>query len=266
MPENKEEIAIRKDAILTISPLETKANAIVIKSWDDYTAADQVLINIKEARKSPIFDRLNGLIKPLKEAVDAYYKLRREIEEPLDKAETSIKGKMRQWQIEDAEVKAKAERERQAAIAKAEEEARIAQEKLKKAVTKPMMNKLAESKARLDQKRAELESQKTAPAPKAAGSAPRKMKKWRVVSMAKFVLSLVEAPVIMKTARVVDSLLGYTPVVFKAEAEGGLGLMSLLTIDKAQMDAKFSLDQPEIGEWMPGVECYEDITIAGKRS
>lgn len=43
-------------------------------------------------------------------------------------------------------------------------------------------------------------------------------------------------------------------------------LISTLMIDKGEMQALFKLqDNPKIGEWMPGIEIYDDVDIVSKR-
>lgn len=51
------------------------------------------------------------------------------------------------------------------------------------------------------------------------------------------------------------------------EANGGEDLTSLFDLNVAELNAKFKLDNPPVGlgEWLPGVEVYDDLILKSKR-
>lgn len=254
MADKKEFIEVRKEALLVTPTLQAKAQALTIKTDADYQAASQVLANIKAALIGPFMQRVDKIIAPLAEALDEARGLKRDVKKPLEEAEEIVKLKMKQYQLEKAEIERKAQQAREDEERKLAAEAQQKELALANARTKAMRDKLATANAELAQKRAELAAQQPAPAVKAVGSQTRKTKKWRVVSLTQFILSLVWQSPINPKPNVI--------LCMKPEAED---LMSLISIDSVQMNCKFRLDNPKPGEWMPGIECYEDIDIAGSR-
>lgn len=102
-----------------------QANAIIIKSNEDYSRAGQLLITIKGIRK-----KIEDTFKPIKQKMDAAKKevldQERAADAPLAKAEGIIKPRIAQWNAEQEKIW-KAEEDRLREIArKAEEDRQIA--------------------------------------------------------------------------------------------------------------------------------------------
>src|ERR1035437_5907912 len=86
-----------------------QANAIIIKSNEDYARAGQLLITIKGIRK-----KIEDTFKPIKQKMDAAKKevldQERAADAPLAKAETIIKPRIAQWNAEQEKIRQVEER------------------------------------------------------------------------------------------------------------------------------------------------------------
>lgn len=99
-----------------------QANAIIIKSNEDYSRAGQLLITIKGIRK-----KIEDTFKPIKQKMDAAKKevldQEKAADAPLAAAEAIIKPRIAQWNAEQEKIR-KAEEDRLREIARKEEEDR----------------------------------------------------------------------------------------------------------------------------------------------
>jgi hypothetical protein len=103
-----------------------QANAIIIKSNEDYARAGQLLITIKGIRK-----KIEDTFKPIKQKMDAAKKevldQEKAADAPLAKAEGIIKPRIAAWNAEQERIR-KEEEDRLREIARKEEEERQLQE------------------------------------------------------------------------------------------------------------------------------------------
>lgn len=233
----------RQQGLALIGPLKQSVSSLVVKDNEDYEHASSLLSRIKGA-KAHWTERINPIIEPIRAGLDLLYGLRKDIVDPLEDMEAQVKTAMKTFKVEEAKQLRAAEE------AKAKQEAelrRLADEKEAKelqARTKPMRDKLAQQRAELEQRLATSKAAE-APAPiKVSGSSTRTVKKWRLSP---------NSPVAF------TELLNYI-LTNKLE-----DITALVTIDPAQMDAYFKICKPDVGEWLPGIEVYEDISIAGRR-
>ena len=102
--------------------LVTKATVLVVTTDEDYSAAGEFLVGVKGFLKR-IGERLDGPCALAHEAHRSMTTLRNDMTGPCKKAETVVKGKMREYSQAQAR-KADAERRRLEAEAREVEEAR----------------------------------------------------------------------------------------------------------------------------------------------
>jgi chemotaxis protein histidine kinase CheA len=105
----------------------TLAKAVVIKSEDDYRAADAAVASIKSAAKA-VEAKRTDLVKPLNDTVKKINAGFKPVSEALDQALECYRKPMSAFQAEQARIRAEAERERQRleAEARAKAEAEMA--------------------------------------------------------------------------------------------------------------------------------------------
>lgn len=180
----------------------TLAKAVVIKSEDDYRAADSAVASIKSAAKA-VEAKRTDLVKPLNDTVKKINAGFKPVSEALDQALECYRKPMSAFQAEQARIRAEAERERQrledearakaqaemAAALKAAEEAEAARKAAQ--VEDPMEALLAEEDAAdAERKAAEARAQAEqsirsiatieAPMPaKVTGSASKTFEVWK---------------------------------------------------------------------------------------
>lgn len=233
----------RQQGLTILSPLKLAAKSLIVRTPEQYAEADSLLIRIKGAKKSWT-ERINPIIEPIRAGLDLLYGLRSDIVTPLEELEKQVKDSMKTFKVEEAkqlrmaeEVRAKElEDLRRAAI---EKEAREAV-----ARTKQLRERLAAQRAVLEQSLATKE-QEAPPEPiKAAGSGTRTTKKWRLNP---------------------DNPHAFFDLLEYLLLDSHEDLTALVEINSTQMDAFFRLEKPNVGEWLPGIEVFEDITIAGRR-
>lgn len=228
----------RKEGLSLIAPLKSKVTATEVTTADQYTEASLILTQIQQA-KAKWLSRINPIIEPIRSGLDLLYDLRKDIVDPLEELEASLKKSMKAFKLEEARLL------READERKAADEARLRQQIAEKeaaeakARTKAMTSKILDAKARLQQALAESQH-KAAPEPvKAVGSTSRKKMKWRVIDLSAFLY-----------------------YVLNSREED---LSSLIRVDETQLNAFFRLAKPQAGQqWLPGIEVYEDIDIAGR--
>lgn len=233
----------RQQGLTLLTPLKQSVLDLDVKTAADYTSADSLLSRIRGAKASWL-GRINPVIEPIRAGLDLLYGLRKDIVDPLDNLEVQVKSAMAEFKKQEAKQLRAAQEERERQEAELLAAALQKEERESQAKTKQLREKLQQQRAELEQKLATSKATES-PAPiKVAGSSVRTTKKWRVISI----------------AHLAHHILGRDGNV-SIDPE----LMSLLTIDTAQMDAYFKLCKPPVGMWLPGVEVYEDVTIAGRR-
>lgn len=241
MPETKimsdaELAKTSKEGLQLVSPLQSQVNSVKVTTELEYMKADSLLTKIRIA-KANWLNRINPIIEPSYKALQLLYKLRSDVVEPLEKYELSIKGKMKDFKLLEARIAREAEEKRQAEIRRIEEEERLRAEAEAKARTSPMKARLAEKRAELEAERLKLENTVAASPIQAAGSTPKATRKWKVVSITKLMEHLIENE----------------------------DLTALVIVDQTQMNAYFKLEKPGVGKgWLPGIEVYDDIDITWK--
>ncbi len=118
---NKQEQELDKQ----VTALEAKANAITILNDEDFLVATEAVKKVKSAQKM-VKDYWEPMRKSTYEAYTAVNAHKKQMLDPLEKAEKTIKGKMSAYQMEQ-ERKRREEEERIKALAMAEMEKKIAE-------------------------------------------------------------------------------------------------------------------------------------------
>lgn len=230
-------VEARQQGLSLISPLKQSVNSIDIATAEDYAHADEVLTHIRQA-KSHWISRINPIIEPIRSGLDLLYGLRKDIVDPMEAMEATVKEAMKGYKLKEVKKLREAEEARQKELQELERQAAEKEEREDKARTKAMRDKLSAARAELEQHIA-IKRQVQTPAPvKAAGSSAYGVKKYRVRDMQAFVAH----------------------VLANWEELG-----SLISLDGVQMNAYFKLEPHDIGEWLPGVDVFEDINIAGRK-
>ena len=255
---------IKAEADKAINPIVAASRSLTITDDKSYNLADAFLAKIRGARKSDVFARLRRIIDPIRAGLDELYAVERGIKEPLDDAEKHVKGKMRAYQVAEAErVRAeeeaqrrkqeeldRQERIREREQARLECEKREAEERAQQARTRSARLVAQQQADELQRQQDEaVEAQHKADAIAAATVAPSITQPVKAA-----------ASVVRKTSkvRVVD-------IVKLAEAIGaGLVPDTVIQVDSVQLNLMFKHNRQWVSEW-PGVEIYEEIDIAGRR-
>ncbi|MGH7183500.1 MAG: hypothetical protein ACREJN_16195 [Nitrospiraceae bacterium] len=228
-------VKTRAEAITMINPLRPLVAALVVDTPEDYEKADALLSRVMTARRWWL-GKMNPIVEPIKKGLDLLYDLRNEFDKPLKADEDSIKGKMKNFKVEEARQLRIENEKRQAAI---DEERRQADEKLKKAEmakSKPMREKLVTQAAELEQSALMKSVEGPATGVKAASSSVRVRRKATVVNLHEFIKGI---------------LSGAIPD-------------ECIVINQTEINAAFSIEPETVSGW-PGVEIIDDINISGRR-
>lgn len=226
-----EVMTVKAELNSSISPIEAKANQLVVVTADDYRAADELLQRIATAENS-VEEKLNPIIRPMYEALEKLYALKRELVNPLKAATNIVKSKMKLYK--DAERRALEDERRR----RAEEESRLLREAAEKsrleqsAATAAMRIRLATKRLELEQQAEEIAAAPKAEPIKVGGSTTKVVKK-----------------VVVKD---------YTALL-KGAAEGKVDLQ-VFEINQTFLNAAFRKMPAEVSQW-PGIEIKEETEI-----
>lgn len=255
---------IKAEADKAINPIVAAACGLTITDDKSYNLADAFLAKIRTARKSEVFAKLRRIIDPIRAGLDELYAVERGIKEPLDEAEKQVKGKMRAWQVAEAERVRKEEenqRRKQAELDRLAREQQWKQEQLQREKEE------AEERAQQARTRAArlVAQQQADDLQRQQDEAARAQRKAEAITAATVTPPIVQpvkaaSSVVRKTqkCRVVN-------LVALAEAIGeGLVPDTILQVDSVQLNLMFKHNRQWVSEW-PGVEIYEEIDIAGRR-
>ena len=256
---------VRPIATASLSPVVAEAAAIVIRDADSYQGADLFLFRIRQARKK-IADLITPIKKPINEAKAAVMKLEHELDDPLEAAEATIKGRMAAWQIEDRRRVEEERRRQQEELYRVEREAaakrmeadrqRLAEAE---AARRAQEAKTAAARAQA-QREAEAARLKTLEAERAAGALETQSD------------TLVAAPVpeVVKAAgsRVIETVKwrvkhpgGFAALV-EAVYAGDVPIDALTTNDR-WIEAEWQKDRGMVGSWA-GIEVWKETRVGGR--
>lgn len=229
-------VKARTEGLTILSPLQKRMSALQVKTETDYLLADQALGEVDGAIKAWL-SKVDPPISHIRQGLDLLYELKNSVWNPLKDLKADIVKKMKGFKEEERRLLREAEegRQREAERLRLEAQALLAKEEMAK--TKARQNQLIEQIAEVEQQIAEVE-QAPAEAPvKGAKSSTRYPLKCRVTDLGLLMAHILESPE---------------------------DLTSLVEVNISQLDALRRLQQAPIGNWLPGVEVFEDIQIAGR--
>lgn len=230
-----------------LAPLQPSVEALEVLTAEDYEEADRLLSRVQVARKSwaaemygPESDpkKQTGPIPSIRRGLDQLYALNRKIDQPLEALETSIKGKMKSFKLEEQRQLQAAERAKQDEIDRKQREADALTAKALSAATPQLAGRFANQASRLDDQIEEVKATPLAAPVQGFSSQVRTKKKWRVAKMSDFLTACL------------DGTLGLEWATISPEG-------------KATLDQVLK-DDPDSLAAYPGIEVYDDINIVGR--
>jgi chromosome segregation ATPase len=238
-------IQTRKEGMALTLPIGRLVADLKITSDIEYAKADLALATIRQRRgewlekTAKTRDSLKRAKAEIKEAEGGFKEVFEAIDGPMATAEGYVKDLMRDYKLAEARRIEAAEEEKRAAEDKLRAEIEAKQATETKAKSDSLKLKLAQQRAELEQRLANSRRAESIAKPvKAQSSTARTVRNYCITDMGKFIVH----------------------VAANLEKLG-----SLLELSPGQMEAFYRLEEPGIGEWMPGVEVYYDVVIANKR-
>ena len=223
--------ATREEGLALIQQFGPDVVGIVITDAEGYEAADTMLARISKARKG-WGARMEKIIRPIRQGLDAIYELNRDVDKPLEGMEKTIRRAMADYKLEEHRQLQAAEEQKRRDEEQRRLEAEEARLKAERAATPQMRGRLEATAAKKELEADRIAMQET-PAPVIAdNSTDRTVKKIRVVDEDAFYKGLGE---------------GYIPRVCAPIHQPALN--------------KLLKDDPEGAAAMPGVEVYDDVEI-----
>ena len=227
-------IKVKAQGAKLLTPLEKEVAELTVETEDQLALADQLLADIKRARRDWA-EKMEPILRPLREAKQGADALNREIDRPLETLESKVKTAISLYRVNEMKrleaQRREQEKEQQAALAKLQEVA----DREANARTKQMRDRLAQQREAIE---AQLEQQEQAPAPAPVETlhSTRRVRRWR--------------------------LKGDIPwsAVVKAAGMGKIPTEAL-TLDTTYLHG---VPLEEIAKW-PGFETYEEVVIIGRR-
>ena len=140
---------IRDEYTKLIDIIIAPANSLIVDSPEEYTSADQRLSRIRDTKKT-ITNRLEEPIRPRYLNLELWYALKRDLLDPLESAEKSLKTKMSDYQLELSRKQREADRVR-------DEETRRLSQQAQNAIQQssdPTLSKLDQARAKFKAKQA----------------------------------------------------------------------------------------------------------------
>jgi hypothetical protein len=226
--------------------LVQECREIKIVTVENYQAADLLLGRLRTCNKivkEMIEEKLDIIIKPIRAGLDLLYAERRGLQEPGEKAEKLLKDKMGKWQVEDrARIAREAEGQRQQALSDARRARELVEQAERAGGQDNMLSAVAEEARLTAQVSAQEYRQASEVVPvRGSNSSSRFKQKVRVGDMTALLAAIVETA-------------GQDDAVPEA----------LIQVNQAVLDAYFASDRGLTLTW-PGVEIYEDVSVARRR-
>jgi hypothetical protein len=212
------------------SPLVKQAEGLTVKTARELADADEIRHRLDQHKKA-IIARLEKIISPVYTSLQELYKLRREMTDPLDKADKIISDKMRVYHRLEAERIAEEKAEIEAAAEKERNRAEELRRKAEIAKTPQMQARLATQAAEKDSKAAEIEE--------------TEVEKTHVMHS--------------KTRTVKKPVVGDMSALIKAVAAGEVP-EDLLTVNAVVLTSYWRED-PDLVAQFPGIKIAEDIQV-----
>lgn len=225
---------VRTEGMQLITPLKAEAQELEVVDAESYLVADQLLHRIIGVRKT-WKDRMEKIIRPQRQAIDALYELNRDVDRPLEAQETAVRHKMKTFKLEEQRQIQAAEQAQRAEQERLQREAEEAQRKAERAATPQMAGRLR-AKAEAFLEKAEEVAQEEAPTPVIAASSTTRPKK--VVTLDSF------------------------EKVIMGIADGDIPL-DCVEVNWKRIREYFKDDPAGVESW-PGFKVIDDIQIVGR--
>lgn len=173
-----------------IVTLSTEVEELEVTTPEQYEYADQLLGRVNKARGmwAAIWDRIQERsIKPIREGLEEFYVLNREIDGPSEKLVKAIKDKMKAFKVAEQRRIDAEEREKQLAAQKLLDEAKAKEEALAKAKTPMMRERLRTASEQLQQQAETVLMQESSLPTVGVSSGIRKRKVARITNLEAFI-------------------------------------------------------------------------------
>lgn len=220
---------------LALVPIEAKIKALSeIQSPEEYQEMDAFLGTIQTMRRA-WKEKMEPIIRPIRQGLDGLYALNREIDTPLEKAEKSVKSFMEDWKREELRQARLLEQEQAQERQRLADEQAALEERLAKARTNTQRQSILAKQEELTEESEQVESTMFTRTT-ATNSGARTIPSWRNVNM---------------TATLQGILRGEIP-------------MEAIMLDVPAINAVHKVDPELVTSW-PGFEGYEAVQIVGRR-
>ncbi len=232
---------IKTEGLALVAPLSDRVTALAVTSPESYEDASRLLADVRSARAKWDAKVTPGIDK-IREGLDVFYALRRDVDRPLEAMETGIKEEMRGYDLRQLAAKREAEQ----AVAQAKRVAEAALAKELAAKTAQMRQKLAAARELAETKAADI-AEAMPTLTKASASTRRVVKKWRVVDFPAFLAACA----------------GFSASDMSSLGEGRQPPPGMLVVDVSAINLIFK-QQPDVVAAWPGIEIWEDVVVGGK--
>lgn len=217
---------------------------VIITDQDTYTAADTVLSRVQTARKvwnQKMYGTKErpGPIPQIRSGLDQLYALNREVDQPLEKLEETIKKAMKDFKMAELVAARELQAAKDAEQARLAALAREAEEKAAAARTKQMRDRLEQQRQEILQQQEEIAAVEAPATVVGNRSSDRKVMKWRLSESDDALLEL---------------LMGVIEGTVEREA---------VSLNTVHINKRYKENPALVRSW-PGVEEFEDVQIVGR--
>lgn len=216
-----------------LAPLQV-LTPLDLQTEEDYQEADRRLSVIRRAR-AEWRDRLQRVVKPIREGLDELYALGRDVDKPMEAMEGAYREGMQAYKMRELQAIREAERKKQEEEAQAVREAEEAMRKAEAARTAQLREKLQKQAMKAIERVDEI-TYRVDPTPvRAASSTTRVIKTPIVVDLNAFLSGII---------------VGEIPA-------------DLVAVQGRVLSAAYKEDPQSVLSW-PGVEIQEEIQVVGR--
>ena len=226
---------VKQEGLSTLTPLQTAiADLPSVLTAEDYIDADTLRDRIRNARKT-WKDRMEKIIRPIRQGLDELYSLNRDVDVPLGTLEDSVTGRMKVFKLEETRLLRAAEEAREQEAQRLRNEAAQKELASEQARTVQMRGRLHAAAARAWSQAEEVE-QEEIPTPIQVASSTTRPKRSPVVTD--------------RTAFLKGIVAGYVPE-------------NCIAIIQPTLNRYYRDDPEGMAAW-PGVTLVDDIQIVGR--
>lgn len=232
-------VKVKVEGTKLVSPLKEAVDELVITSPEEYQGADELLASIRRARRA-WEDKIEPILKPLREAKSAADALNREIDRPMEALEGQVKAKMTEFKRHEAAELVAEQRRIDDAQAKIQAQLEETAARELTARTKQMKDRLAQKREQLEERAEEVEQERPVET-KASHSIVRHVPKWRLTENK-------QTPALL--------------IILKAILTGQIP-PEVVMLDNSYINKVHLTQRDTMTQW-PGFQLYEETVIAGR--